>query len=95
MGIDYSGCMLVGEHVSKLKIPKCECEWEWADDNNLKIMSPYYDAPFEDCKIGYQIEDVKADDLNTDWLEIVKSKCDDFYNKFGVKAILMGEHNIF
>ena len=72
MGIDYSGGMIVGCHASAIGLFKIEenyydinpesedydfCFYEWCEENDLKIMSEYYDAPVERSFIGFEIDE--------------------------------------
>ena len=100
MGISTSGGMIVGECVSsvKLNIPDDYewGEWEWCEDQELEIMSPYFDAPFEDCIVGFTINDVLVSDIKSggSWLFDVQDKANKFKEMFNVNPRLIGTQDV-
>ena len=96
MGIDYDGGMIVGDYAENLDIPNTEEleDYEWIEENDLDEMYPWYDAPLEECIVGYCVSDVKISDMD-DWLKDVKEKAKKFKELFGKEAKLIGTQNIW
>ena len=93
MGIDYDGNMIVGAKESLINIP--EDEDDWAYDNGMKTMSPYYDADPDDRYIGFKIENIPVKDIDDEWVKMIKAHAAKFKELTGVEAELIGMQNIW
>ena len=96
MGIDYSGGMIVGAKGDELTHPdEFDYMSEWAEEHDMDYMSPWYDADEKYCVYGFSIPaKISMDDLNDDWLEMVKEKAAKFEEITGVKPQLIAMQNI-
>ena len=65
MGVDYRACIVVGLPYEDLPSQVQQL----IEDETLKSISPYFDAPVDDCLIGYIVEetdDYSAKELSLD-----------------------------
>ena len=96
MGIDYSGGMIVGELGKKLPLPDgYDSLSEWADENDLKVMSLHYDADTDWCYYGFEVPNVQVSEMNEVWLQGILEKAETFERLTGVPAQLIGTQNIW
>jgi len=100
MGICTDGGMIVGAKVvdATLNIPQDYewGEWEWCEDQGLEIMSPWYDASFEECTVGYSVKDVAVFDLEDGkWFREIDEKAQKFHKLFGANPMLIGMQNVY
>ena len=97
MGIDYDGGMIVGIGGSEISVPEefLDDLHEWAEEQNMDNMSPYYDCPTEDRIFGFNVKDVLVKDMDEEWLADVKAKADKFKKLTGLDAMLIGIQNIW
>lgn len=100
MGIDTRAVIVVGYTYDEIKevynkweesTDAGDCHfYEWKEDNDLLIVSPHYDAPYEDCLFGVEIANsgrysyipLYIDDVQ------VQSITNDLTNRFGVVPIV-------
>lgn len=96
MGLSYSGSMIIGARGDCIDCPEgFEDDLdEWAEEVGLSYMSEHYDADI-DCRIyGFKIPDIKTDDMDYKWIDMVKLKAEEFKKLTGVDAMLIGTQNI-
>lgn len=92
MGISYSACIIVGLPVADMTIETEEDIWDWAYENDLEIVGPYYDAGSEESLIGFIIQ--SSGDY--DWSEInenLNPKIQELKEKF--KSITQHDAKVF
>jgi hypothetical protein len=99
MGIDIKGGMILGAPVDQIEMfkdPDCEIEiGDWAYENSMDYMSPWYDCGCENWVIGFKISDISADEINEEWLKSIRNKADKFKKLTGAKAKLIGMQNVW
>lgn len=105
MGVDTRAVIVVGYTYDEI----CEVyyKWEesievvdgyfyaWCEDNDLEIISPYYEAIKEDCLYGHVLDRSKN---NTPFKLIINCNsediCKDYGKNYGVKANLYLSTNV-
>ncbi len=96
MGIDTDGGMIMGSHINDITIPEdCDgCAGGWAYENDLTVMSEYYDCDEDAMWVGFEVKNIKATDLDTDWLIGLKDLAIKFKELTGADASLIGMQNV-
>ena len=97
MGIDIDGGMIIGREADDITLPD-DYEGslsEWCKDNNLDIMSKWYDAGQEGWIIGFEVPVVFIDDIEEAWLPDVKKLAKRFEELTGEKPLLIGTQNVW
>jgi len=69
--------------------------YEWCEDNKLEIISPYYDASYNDCLFGimlFSTDDSQFGYLNVDQLPIIDVE-QELIDKFGeAPSVFLSPH---
>lgn len=69
--------------------------YEWCEDNNLEIFSPYYDASYNDCLFGimlFSTGDSQFGILNVGQLDIIDAE-QELIDKFGeAPSVFLSPH---
>ena len=95
MGIDTRAVIVVGYTYDKIKevydkweesTDAGDCHfYEWCEDNDLEMISPYYDANSEKCLFGtviFTTVDYQFGELNVGQLDIIDAE-QELIDKFG------------
>ena len=90
MGIDTQAVIVVGYTFDEIYKVYQKCEYDidfndWCEDNELKRVSPYYDASSEDCLFGtviFTTGDYRFGILNVGQLDIIDAT-QELMDKFG------------
>ena len=96
MGIDTDGGMTLGEKGEMLAIPD---DWEgdlqeWAEENDMNWLSPWYDSDIEDCFFGFMIPDIPASEMTIEWLNNIQRQADKFQELTSCPARLIGMQDV-
>lgn len=99
MGISTEGGMFVGGKVTKkvmTQVNKTEdrCLYEYADKHDMGVYSPWYDAEYAECYIGFSVADVKVKKMGNKWLEDIVEKGEKYKKITGVEAELVGMQDV-
>jgi hypothetical protein len=93
MGIDIDSKMLIGCRVKKIGIDIDEAKYddwyEFAEDNEMVLAFPHYDADYEDCFIGFEVSDTKCEDIKESFLNELKIKVAEFKKITGCDSSFM------
>ncbi len=97
MGIDYDGGMIVGELGSYLSVPDDfdGNMHDFIEEHDMDTMSLYFDADTDYQYIGFKVPNIMVADLDSVWINGIKSKAEKFEELFGVPAKLVGTQNIW
>ena len=98
MSVDYDGGMVVGNRVAECSLKKYntgEDPFEWAYENGLEVMSPWFDCSFDDTIIGFEVEDVAVSEMTHEWFEKIEEMACRFRELCGAEARLIGTQNIW
>ena len=68
---------------------------DWAEENCMDYISPWYDCGPDYWIIGYTIADVEAYKMDDKWLESIQEKANKFKELTGMRAKLMGSANVW
>jgi len=104
MGIDIRSSLLVGADYSELedfiqgKVAEGEDEDYYPDEYEIveeyfEVASPYYDAPLEECFLGFRIPNFT--EVNREWFKVAKEASDHFKALTGVKARIRGGAHVY
>lgn len=100
MGISIDGGMIVGCLAGDL--PDIPEEFEemdvydyWRDECCFDCMPPWYDADWDDCIVGFGIDDVKVEDIQGKWLAEVVKKGSAFKALTGIEPRLYGVQSVW
>lgn len=98
MGIDISGGMFVGAHYDDIEFDEDNEEgldfMDWVEEQGFDIYSPWYDAGYENCYLGFAITRAKVSDMNEEWLANIKRIADEFKEITGADAWLIGMQDV-
>lgn len=96
MSVDVEGKMLLGYKYSETKVDTGEDSLgDWVYENKLEYASPWYDASPDNWIIGFLVEDVSIDEMDEEWINVLKKKAEQFEKLAGVKPKLMGVCNVW
>lgn len=106
MGIDISGCMIVGEYVKNMAVGTSSDTttttngWlneDWCEEHDVDFVYPYFDCPFEDAIVGFQVEDVIIGSMHqSGWYRDMYDKAIRFEELFGgTPARLIGSQDVW
>lgn len=100
MGVDTRAVIVVGYTYDEIKevyderdtsVEEIICDfYDWKEHNNLLTFFPYYDAPYEDCLFGVDIDNsgcYSYSPLCIDDMQ-VQSITKDLTNRFGVVPVV-------
>lgn len=99
MGIDYSGNMIVGCKVKYIDLNSVLPEGmdfsDWCEKHGMIRMAPYYDADTDSCTVGFKVDDVEVDKIDSDWVASIQALGSKFTMLTGRPAKLIGTQDIW
>jgi hypothetical protein len=97
MGVDYNSGMIIGacgEDIKKaINLDPTDLA-DWAEDNGLTTMSPWYDAPPLECYYGFAVDDISVNDIDSLWTAGLKEMSYAFEKLTTIKPWLFGAIDI-
>lgn len=96
MGISIDGHMIVGALGSSITLPEgYNYMTEWAEEHHLDMCALWYDAPCSHTIYGYKVDDIKVENIDQNFIVLIRHLGDKFHSLTGVQATLYGAPSVW